>query len=111
MSRPEFKQIIRLASEYRTVLTPTAVVLEPIDPSQCKMDEQKSYFTPEAWAVVEKRLAKPLFPNAAEIMRNCREFIHQAWQAGCILTTGTDQVGFTLLPGYSIWREMEIFYE
>lgn len=111
MNRDEFKQIIRLAAEYKTVLTPTAVVLEPIDPAKCRMAEQKPYFTPAAWEVVEKRLAKPIFANAAEIMRNCREFIQQAWRAGCILTTGTDQVGFTLLPGYSIWREMEIFSE
>ena len=34
-----------------------------------------------------------------------------AHEAGCILTTGTDQVGFGMLPGYSLWREMEIFAE
>lgn len=111
MKRPEFKQIVRLASDYGTVITPTAVVLEPIDTGKCRLEEQRPYFTPEAWAVVEKRLAKPSFPNAAEIMSNCRAFIRQAWKAGCILTTGTDQVGFTLLPGYSLWREMEIFAE
>lgn len=111
MNREEFQQITRMAAAYKTVLTPTAVVLEPIDRTKCHMDDQKPYFTPAAWEVVEKRMAKPIFPNAAEIMGNCREFIRQAWQAGCILTTGTDQVGFTLLPGFSIWREMEIFSE
>ncbi len=40
-----------------------------------------------------------------------KKFIKLALDAGCILTIGTDQVGFGLLPGYSLWREMEIFAE
>jgi imidazolonepropionase-like amidohydrolase len=75
------------------------------------MAEQQPYFTPEAWDVRLKRMAKPIFPQAEAILEKNIEFIKLADEAGCILTTGTDQVGFGLLPGFAQWREMEIFAE
>jgi imidazolonepropionase-like amidohydrolase len=44
-------------------------------------------------------------------MAKAKEFIRRAYDAGCILTTGTDLVMPTVLPGYSLYREMEIFAE
>jgi imidazolonepropionase-like amidohydrolase len=61
--------------------------------------------------MIEKRISKPLIPNSDLLMEKNKQFIQMAYKSGCILTTGTDQVGFTLLPGFSLWREMEIFAE
>ena len=75
------------------------------------MEEQKEYYTPEAFAAIEKRMKKPFMPGGEKILEKNKQFIKMAHRAGCILTTGTDHVGFSLLPGYSLWREMEIFAE
>ena len=53
----------------------------------------------------------PICTNAPQVMAKIKQFIKMAHDAGCILTTGTDQVGFTFLPGFGLWREMEIFAE
>jgi imidazolonepropionase-like amidohydrolase len=45
-----------------------------------------------------------------EIPKN-KELVRRARAAGCILTTGTDVVVLTLLPGWSLWREMDLFAE
>jgi imidazolonepropionase-like amidohydrolase len=45
-----------------------------------------------------------------EVKKN-KEFIRSAYDAGCLLSTGTDYVVLTMLPGWSLWREMEIFAE
>jgi imidazolonepropionase-like amidohydrolase len=44
-------------------------------------------------------------------LRKNKEFIRRAYDAGCLLSTGTDYVVLTMLPGWSLWREMEIFAE
>jgi imidazolonepropionase-like amidohydrolase len=44
-------------------------------------------------------------------MKKNQEFIRRAHEAGCLLSTGTDYVLLTTLPGWSLWREMEIFAE
>ncbi len=111
LNRPETLDVLRAAARARVVLTPTAVVVEPLEPVRNHMEEQKKYFTPEAWAEVEKRLKKPLIPNGEKILEKNKEFIRLAHRMGCLLSTGTDHVDFVLLPGYSLWREMEIFGE
>ena len=105
----EMKEIVQLAAEYKVVLTPTADVFEPMDLERNHMTEQQPYFDPKAWEVILKRIEKPMFPEAAAILEKNKEFIKLAHEAGCILTTGTDQVGFGMLPGFALWREMEIF--
>jgi len=107
----EMKEIVQLAAEYKVVLTPTAGVFEPMELERNQMMEQQPYFAPKAWEVILKRIEKPMFPEAAAILEKNKEFIKLAHEAGCILTTGTDQVGFGLLPGFSLWREMEIFVQ
>jgi hypothetical protein len=111
LARPEVQDILRLAAEAGVVLTPTAVVLEPLDIATQHLDEEKRFLTPEAWAKVEERIAKPFISNGPQVMAKIRQFIKMAHDAGCVLSTGTDQVGFTLLPGFGLWREMEIFAE
>jgi imidazolonepropionase-like amidohydrolase len=75
------------------------------------MTEQQPYFTPKAWERILKRVEKPMFPKAGSILDKNIQFIKLAHEAGCILTTGTDQVGFGMLPSFALWREMEIFAE
>ena len=93
------------------MITPTADVMEPIELERNHLEEQKKYYTPEAWAKIEQRIKKPMFPDAEQILENNKIFIALAYKAGCILTLGTDQVGLSLLPGFAIWREAEIFSE
>jgi imidazolonepropionase-like amidohydrolase len=111
MASEEMKAIVKLAAEYRVVLTPTAGVFEPMEMERNHMAEQQPYFTPEAWAILLKRIEKPMFPDGAAVLEKNEQFIKLAHEAGCILTTGTDQVGFGMLPGFAQWREMEIFAE
>ena len=111
MKSEEIRDIVRMAAEYNVVLTPTAGVFDPIDWEACRMEEQKKYYSPEAWAVLEERYRQPMIPNAKELQAKNIEFIRMAHGTGCLLSTGTDQVGFMMLPGFSLWREMEIFTE
>jgi len=111
LARPEIQDILRLAARTGVVLTPTAVVLEPLDIATQHLGEEKRLMTPEAWAKLEERIAKPYISNGAQVMAKIRQFIKLAHDAGCVLSTGTDQVGFSVLPGFSLWREMEIFAE
>ena len=80
------------------------------------MEEQKPYYAPSAWEQVVRQLKGPppsWYPAevmAEEVKKN-KEFIRRAHAAGCLLSTGTDYVVLTMLPGWSLWREMEIFAE
>jgi len=95
------------------VITPTADIVDPLDYDKCHLDEQKKYYTLEALEVLEKRREKALEKKESreKSFAENKKLIKMAHDAGCILTTGTDQVGFSLLPGFSLWREMEIFAE
>ena len=119
LSRPEIQAFFRAAAQRKVVLTPTAVVselAEPGDSEKHHMDEQKRFYTAEGWQQVEKYLKGPApkwYPAeimAMEVKKN-KEFIRRAHEAGCLLSTGTDYVLLTMLPGWSLWREMEIFAE
>lgn len=111
LAQPEIQELFRLAAEAKVVLTPTAIVREPLDIEKHHLEEQKKYFTPEAWEKIEKKLKEPVKPHIGKIMEKNIQFIKMAHEAGCILTTGTDITSFNILPGYSLWREMEIFAE
>jgi hypothetical protein len=109
LERPEIREVFSMAARARVVLTPTAVVADPIDLKSPYMLEQKKYYTPEAWAGLEKFAARNIF-GPADIKKNL-QFIKMAHDAGCILTTGTDLVLLNMVPGYSLWREMDLFAE
>jgi len=111
MRSEEMNAIVRQAADCSVVLTPTAGVFEPMEMERNHMAEQQPYFTSEAWNMLLKRIAKPMFPEAGAILAKNMEFIKLAHEAGCVLTTGTDQVSFGMLPGFALWREMEIFAE
>jgi enamidase len=115
LAQGNIQEVFRQAAARKVVLTPTAVVLEAMEPNSMQkhhMEEQKKYYTPPAWEAIEK-LDKPARPPTilyAQMAKN-KEFIRWAYEAGCILTTGTDLTMPTMLPGFSLYREMEIFAE
>lgn len=110
-SEPKFQDVFRLAAERKVVLTPTAVVVEPLSMEKQHMLDQKRFFAPSTWEIIEKMAQKPPEPGIDAVMEKQRQFIKSAYQAGCLLGTGTDYVVWRLLHGYSLWREMEIFAE
>lgn len=123
LARPEITEMFRTASERKVVLTPTAVTIEMIEPNSATkhyLAEQKRFFTSSGWAAIQKyqhpqsNAQSPDGEDFADItptLEKHKEFIRRASKAGCILSTGTDYVLLTVLPGYSLWREMEIFSE
>ncbi|MGI8745515.1 MAG: amidohydrolase family protein [Bryobacteraceae bacterium] len=110
-SQPKFQEIFRLAAERKVVLTPTAVVREPLLMDKQHMQEQKRFFAPSTWERILKVADQPVSPAVTTIMDKQRQFINAAYKAGCMLGTGTDYVVWRLLHGYSLWREMDIFAE
>lgn len=116
LAQPKVQEVFRQAAAQKVVLTPTAVVLETMEANAMQkhhMDEQKKYYAQPAWDVIEKldkSTEPPKFGTPAEMAKS-REFIRRAYEANCILTTGTDLVMPTILPGFSLYREMEIFAE
>jgi imidazolonepropionase-like amidohydrolase len=111
LTQPAVRLALRLAAERQVVLSPTAVVREPIDIVKQRMGDQKRFFIPATWEVLEKQAREPVPAAVAGVMNKQREFIKAADAAGCILATGTDYVVWRLLPGFSLWREMELFAE
>jgi imidazolonepropionase-like amidohydrolase len=119
LNHPKIQAMLRAAAERKVVLTPTAAVSElaqPGDYEKHHMAEQKRFYSQAAWQQVEQVLKGPA-PSyytaedmAVELKKN-KEFIRRAHAAGCLLSTGTDYVVLTMLPGWSLWREMEIFAE
>jgi len=113
LTRPEIKEDFKMAAAGKVVFTPTAVVMEPPDLVKNHMSEQMKYYSPQAWDRIQKLGEDPRmksFMNPEAVQKN-REFIRRAHEAGCMLATGTDLVLVSILPGFSLWREMEIFAE
>ncbi len=119
LTRPEIQRMFRTSAQRRVVLTPTAAISELAEPGAYEkhhMHEQKRFYSPAAWEEIDKILKGPpptwtsTEALAQELKKN-KEFIRRAYDAGCLLSTGTDYVVLTMLPGWSLWREMEIFSE
>jgi enamidase len=115
LSNPEILDVLRQAAAHKVVLTPTVVVLDALLPGTMElhhMEEQKKYYAPQAWdKLVEYSHQFPGFKEEqvrSNVAKNI-EFVRRAHDAGCILSTGTDLVVPAILPGFSLWREMELF--
>ncbi len=102
------------------ILTPTLAVEETFsvaDRSKTHhLQEQERFYTRPAWRAIQEILTGPVGfkVSAADFARERAknlEFVRRAHQAGCLLSTGTDYVLLSMLPGWSLWREMEIFAE
>jgi imidazolonepropionase-like amidohydrolase len=119
LTHPKVQAMYRTAAQRRTVLTPTAVVNECVERGLAEkhhMEEQRRFYTPAAWEQITQFREDPVsvgWPAGgnAEVLKKNQEFIRRAHEAGCLLSTGTDYVLLTMLPGWSLWREMEIFAE
>jgi imidazolonepropionase-like amidohydrolase len=119
LDHPKVQAMFRAAARRKVVMTPTAVVMELSEAgsfSKHHMEEQKRFYAPAAWAELEKmdQGKTPSFVKAdvtEGVIKKNKEFIRKAYDAGCLLSTGTDYVVLTMLPGWSLWREMEIFAE
>ncbi len=110
LNRPEYARVLKLAAATRTVLTPTAAVFDEFDPTSEYMSRQKPYYNAAAWeALLKKAKQKPMLEGADKITALNLRFIKDAWQAGCILTTGTDKTNIVPLPGFSLWQELDAF--
>jgi enamidase len=103
------RDALALAAAARVVLTPTAVAAEPPSREKHRLDDQQRFYSAAAWAELQKRLARPVEPVDEALVAKLLEFIRTAHAAGCLLATGTDITPLTILPGYALWREMELF--
>jgi imidazolonepropionase-like amidohydrolase len=106
-TKAPYLEIFKLAAASKVVLTPTAVVFDPLklDPSM------RGFYSSDAWKALEGAVTKGGFGVPEEFMPKQKEFIRAAHAAGCILGTGTDLVVPWLPPGVSLWREIELFAE
>jgi enamidase len=111
LKAPKILDLLKLAAQRKVVLTPTAVVMEPPLFEEQHLSEQKRFFEPSTWTIIAKQADSPPDASALAVMDKQREFIKEAYDAGCLLGTGTDYVVWRLLHGYSLWREMDIFAE
>lgn len=103
------REALRLAAEAGVVLTPTVVAAEVPNREAHRLADQQRFYSPAAWLELEKRLARPADPVDARLLAKMLEFVRVAHEAGCVLATGTDITPLTMLPGYALWREMELF--
>jgi len=119
LTDPKVQTVLRTAAQRKVILTPTAVVSELLEPGVYEkhyLEQQKRFYTAAAWQEIETYLKgpAPTWHPAEQIeqeVKKNKEFIRRAHEAGCLLSTGTDYVVLTMLPGWSLWREMEIFAE
>ncbi len=117
-NQPKVREILKSAVDRKVVFTPTVIGFEPANVEKHHLQEQKKYYTTEGWNRIEK-LVQETNPSTAiaskEIMmgvvKKNLEFIRMAHDAGGILTTGTNETRLNILPGFALWREMELFTE
>lgn len=109
LSGTDLPAVLKLAAEAGVVITPTAAVIQPLDLQSRTQQDQKRFYTPEAWEKLSKSDQLPGYPDLRPLFEKQLEFIRMAYEAGCILTTGTDVTNYLKLPGFSLWDEMEIF--
>jgi imidazolonepropionase-like amidohydrolase/erythromycin esterase-like protein len=111
LGAPKVTRILQAAARSRVVLVPTVVTLDPYDSATQHMDEQRPFYSAEAWKKVEERIQMPKNAYAAQLVKKNLELVRRANDLGVLLATGTDITTLQILPGYSLWREMELFGE
>jgi hypothetical protein len=111
LNAPKLQAIFQAAAEAKVVFVPTVVALAPPDVAKDRMSEQKSFYAADAWKKVEGRLLAEKRMYAVLLTQKNIEFVRAAHQAGVLLSTGTDLTNLQILPGWSLYREMELFAE
>lgn len=107
----KFQNLFRLAAESKVVFVPTVVALEPPDANKDFMTQQQPFYAADAWKKVEGRFNAEKKKYALLLAQKNVEFVREANRAGVMLSTGTDLTNLQILPGWSLYREMELFAE
>jgi imidazolonepropionase-like amidohydrolase len=108
LSAPAVVRALSAAAAARVVLTPTMVTSDILPRDPALRAAQAPYYSAAATAELDKRLAAPAPAVMARVLTKQMEFVAAAHKAGALLATGTDVTPLTLLPGFSLWREMEL---
>ncbi|GEM_PF-1118611 len=111
LQAPKIQAVFKAAAKAQVVFVPTVVALEPPDAVKDRMSEQQPFYAPEAWKRVEGRFNTEKRKYALLLTQKNIEFVREAHKAGVMLSTGTDFTNLQILPGWSLFREMEIFAE
>ncbi|MGI8745629.1 MAG: amidohydrolase family protein [Bryobacteraceae bacterium] len=111
LAQPRVAAVMRSAARSAVVFAPTLVALEPPNMTVHHMEEQRKYFSPEAWKKVEGRATAVERPYARKLLEKNLEFTRDAHAAGVRLALGTDLTNLQQLPEFGLWREMELFAE
>jgi len=112
---PEAERLLKLAADLRVVITPTVAMSDKMDFQGEFLLSQKPYYTAAAWETAIKREANRIAPGEGrasagdKLTETFLHFLKKAYEAGCILTTGTDKTSMVPLPGFSLWHEMMAF--
>lgn len=109
LQSPAARQALAAAAAARVILTPTVVTSDLLPRDASHRSAQAPFYSPAASAEIEKRLAAPPADLDARLLSKQLEFVAAAHTAGARLATGTDVTPMTLLPGFSLWREIELF--
>jgi imidazolonepropionase-like amidohydrolase len=111
LNAPKLQAIFKAAADARVVFVPTVVALSPPDAAKDRMSEQQPFYAAEAWKKVESRFNAEKRKYAVLLAQKNIAFVRAAHQAGVLLSTGTDLTNLQILPGWSLYREMELFAE
>lgn len=105
----KIQSVFKAAANAKVVFVPTVVALEPPDIAKDRGSEQQPMFSADAWKRVEQRYNAEKKKYALLLTRKNVELVREAHRAGVMLSTGTDMTNLQILPGWSLFREMEIF--
>lgn len=111
LKSPKIQAVFRAAREAKVVFVPTVVALEPPDAGKDFMSAQQQFYAADGWKKVETRFNAEKKKYALLLTQKNIEFVREAHRAGVMLSTGTDLTNLQILPGFSLYREMEIFAE
>ena len=111
LKSPKFQAVFNAASAAKVVFVPTVVALESPDAVIDHMSEQQQYYSADAWKKVEGRFNAERKKYAVLLVQKNVDFVREANKAGVMLSTGTDMTNLQVLPGWSLFREMELFGE
>ena len=111
LKQTKIQEMLKAAAEKKVVFVPTVVALEPPDATLDHMSEQQQFYSPDAWKKVEGRFNAEKKKYAVLLTKKNIEFVREANKAGVMLSTGTDMTNLQMLPGFSLYREMELFRE
>jgi imidazolonepropionase-like amidohydrolase len=109
LKSPPIQAVFKAAANNKVIFVPTVVALEPPDAAKDFMSVQQPFYAPDAWKRVEQRFNAEKKKYAVLLTEKNIELVREAHRAGVMLSTGTDMTNLQMLPGFSLYREMELF--